>query len=314
MTIRNAVAVFCLSHLIAQEPVLLRFFQAEEDFVAGKTLESTERHRRPHLEVSYNEKNQPVLKSRVGEFGSIIAQEIYSYNPDGSLSRRALLNEDQKVVQLYRYGEDEPWSKEFRLFTTPDQTRLSYIGQHSVFNLNPGGQVEKVTFQTVDQETYGSINFRYDHLGYLSEEIWRTLPDQHEIRRFVYDYDLITETSEIWEYSSGVDLVSHMTLAQAPANQLYLSPPPRTGNILDEIDLILDDLKSRGITAPVTAFIPKMEWDRIRLNNGEDYMTDVVDVSAQTVIFRLPGEHDLLQIPLSRVQSVLSRKGEFLYP
>lgn len=314
MKFRSALPILYFGFLFAQDPVLLKFFASEDDFISGKTIESTERHRRPYLEIAYNDQGRPVMKSKIDESGRILEQEIYSYARDGSLLRRAVLNEDQEVVLLIRYGKDEPWSREFRAFIIPDQTRLSYSGQQSKFDLNSGGQVEKVQFQTVDQQMYGSIKFRYDHLGFLSEEIWRTLPDQELVRRFVYDYNLMTETSEIWEYASGGELISHMTLAQAPADQLYLSPPPRTGNILDEIDLILDDLKARGITAPISAFIPKMVWDRIRLNNGEEYMTDVVEISKGTVLFRLPEQDDLLQFPLSRVQSIVSRSGEFLYP
>jgi hypothetical protein len=105
-----------------------------------------------------------------------------------------------------------------------------------------------------------------------------------------------------------------MVLEQAPADQLYKTAFPRTGNTLDEVDLIIEDLLRTRAQPEITAFIPKMDWDRIRLTNGEDYMADVVNVLEEEVLFRLPKDLALYRIPLSRVESVVSRHGDFLFP
>jgi hypothetical protein len=57
-----------------------------------------------------------------------------------------------------------------------------------------------------------------------------------------------------------------------------------------------------------------MDWDRIRLSTGEDYMADVVNVLGEEVLFRLPEDLSLYRLPLNRVQSVMSRNGDLLYP
>ena len=105
-----------------------------------------------------------------------------------------------------------------------------------------------------------------------------------------------------------------MTLTKAPADQLYKTAFHRTGNTLDEVDLIIEDLLKNRVQPNIAAYIPKMDWDRIRLLNGEDYMADVVNVIGDEILFRLPQDLSLYRIPVSRVESVISRNGDYLYP
>ncbi|MDP7072098.1 MAG: hypothetical protein QF430_04365 [Candidatus Marinimicrobia bacterium] len=306
--------VILLGSVFPQEAMSLRFFASESDFIAGNTMPASARHKKPHLEIAYNEKGRPRLKSNVNASGSVVSQEMYSYSYDGSLQKKAVLDEKQRITELARYGKDEAWSSEFRKYTAPVHSSFAVIGQESVFTIGIEGQIHSVEFRTIDNVSYGRIDFRYDHLGFLSEELWRTLPDRSLVRRFKYKYDLMTEKNQIWEYGKGGTLVSHMTLAKAPADQLYKTAFPRTGNTLDEVDLIIEDLLKNRVQPNIAAYIPKMDWDRIRLLNGEDYMADVVNVIGDEILFRLPQDLSLYRIPVSRVESVISRNGDYLYP
>lgn len=272
------------------------------------------RYKTQHLEVAYDEIGQPRLKTIVNAFGDVISQQMYSYGSDGSLEKKAILDEKQRITELTRYGKDEAWSSEFRKYTAPAHSSFAVIGQESVFQIGIEGQIHSVEFRTIDKVPYGRIDFRYDHLGFLSEELWRMLPDRSLVRRFKYKYDLMTEKNQIWEYGQNGSLVSHAALKMAPADQLYKSAFPRTGNTLDEVDLIIQDLLKNRVQPEISAFIPKMDWDRIRLLNGEDYMADVVNVIGEEVLFRLPEDLSLYRIPVARVESVISRNGDYLYP
>ncbi len=313
------ISIFCAMALLTgtvfgQDVMSLKFFESESDFISGNTMAATARHKTQHLEISYDEKGNPRLKSTIDANGNVTSQEMYSYGQDGSLQKKAFLDEHQRVIGLIRFGNDESWSNAFRKYRTPAQTSFATEGQESIFKVGMEGQIHSIKFQTIDKIAYGIIDFRYNHLGFLSEEIWRMLPSETVIRRFVYDYNLMTEKNQIWEYGRDASLVSHMVLEQAPSDQLYKTAFPRTGNTLDEVDLIIEDLLRTRAQPEITAFIPKMDWDRIRLTNGEDYMADVVKVLGEEIFFRLPEDLALYRIPLRRVQSVVSRHGDFLYP
>jgi hypothetical protein len=51
----------------------------------------------------------------------------------------------------------------------------------------------------------------------------------------------------------------------APEDKLYTTIPPRTGNELDEVDIILKELISKRVITSMPAMIPKTEWDRLKL-------------------------------------------------
>ncbi|MBT3216543.1 MAG: hypothetical protein HOD97_01665 [Candidatus Marinimicrobia bacterium] len=300
--------------ITGQEAMSLKFFASDLDFISGNTMSASARHKTKHIEVAYDEIGNPLLKSSINEHGIISSQEMYSYRQDGSLQKKATLNENQKVIELVRYGNEESWSNEFRKYSTPAQSAFQAIAQESIFKVGLADQIHSIEFRAIDQTFYGRIDFRYDHLGFLSEEIWRSIPNNSIIRRFAYHYNLMTEKNQIWEYGKDGSLVSHMVLEQAPADQLYKTAFPRTGNTLDEVDLIIEDLLRTKQQSNTVAFIPKMDWDRIRLSTGEDYMADVVNVLGEEVLFRLPEDLSLYRLPLNRVQSVMSRNGDLLYP
>ena len=109
-------------------------------------------------------------------------------------------------------------------------------------NYKKNKELEKIKFYTIDNQFYGSISFTYDRLGFVNNEVWVKEPENYIIRRFKYQYDIMAEVKQIWEYNKNSNLISHQTLKHAPLDELYKKPPPRTGNMLSEAGLIIEEL------------------------------------------------------------------------
>jgi len=304
-----------LTGLPAQDEVaFIKYYANERDFIADNPLLATARGKKPHLQVSFNEAKQPILKSWVNSNGEITRQEMFSYDTEGELEKRVTLNADQQPVQLTYYGEKEPWSVAFREYIYPQSTKLTFTDQQTHFFLSPDGRINRIQFMTIDKVPYGEIYLSYDRLGYLSEERWIQLPQGEVVRIFQYAYDIMTKIQQIWEYGRGNKLISHVALSQALAEELYKEPPPRTGNILDEVDIILEELRTQRIVAPLPALIPQMEQDRLILKNGDILMVELIGINEEEVRFRLKEDPDLLRIPLNKVVSVTTRFGQVVFP
>jgi hypothetical protein len=182
------------------------------------------------------------------------------------------------------------------------------------FVLNGSEEISDIIFRTVDNHEYGTIHLSYDHLGFLQEEVWRILPKEKVIRKFVYDFDIMNDVQQIWEYGRENQEISHVALSMAPEDKLYTSPPPRTGNVLDEADIILKELISKRVITPVMALIPNTEWDRLKLANDEEIDIIFVSINNDRVRFSLPYENEVLSILLDRVSSIRNKYGELIYP
>ena len=78
-----------------------------------------------------------------------------------------------------------------------------------------------------------------------------------------------------------------MVLSQPPAESLYKTIPPRTGNNLDEISILLEDIRKKNLKVPFDVFIPKTEHDLMVLTNGDSLMVEVVDIGQQQIIFNI---------------------------
>ncbi len=309
------LALFLAGFAFSQEATaFIKYFRSDRDFVADNPLLATERKGLEHLVVAYNEKKQPILKIWVTATEDTAKKEMLSYDSEGKLSGRYLLNENGEVVKIIKYGQSEPWSREYRAYAFTKNENLSFEDQQSIFTLDPGGEVRTIEFRTVNQTPYGLITLAYDYLGYLKEEIWLSLPEGEVIRRFVYDFDIMTQVKQIWEFGRNNKLVSHVALQMAPEDELYKEPPPRTGNILDEVDVILEEIRAGRVIAPIPAIIPEMEWDRLVLKNGEEYQVEFISIEEGGIRFKMNNSDEILTIPLDRVRSVTNKWGERVYP
>ena len=307
--------IFLVGILLSQETTaFIKYFNNDRDFLGDKPMLASERKAVKHIRVSYNEARQPILKEWINTQGQPHKREIFSYDKEGKLSSRAILKKNNKPDKVITYGDSEPWGIEFRKYFYNDNVNISYIDQRSEFQMSAGNQIEQINFFTVDNRHYGSIAFAYDRLGFVTNEIWIKEPENQIIRRFKYQYDIIAQVKQIWEYDRTDNLISHQALQQAPADELYKKPPPRTGNALSEAGLIIEELRYSRMLAPNPAFIPVTLWDRLVTNNKDRFDIDFISVNENNVEFREPNGQDILSISLDRVSSVVSRFGEIIYP
>ena len=307
--------IFLVGLLLSQEATaFIKYFNNDRDFLGDKPMLASERNNIKHIRVSYNEAKQPILKEWINKQGQPHKREIFSYDKEGKLLSRATLKKNNKPDKVTTYGDSEPWGIEFRKYFYNDNVNIPYVDQRSEFQMSAGNQIEQINFFTVDNRHYGSIAFAYDRLGFVTDEIWIKEPENQIIRRFKYQYDIIAQVKQIWEYDRTDNLISHQALHQAPADELYKKPPPRTGNALSEAGLIIEELRYSRMLAPNPAFIPVTLWDQLVTNNKDRFDIDFISVNESNVEFREPNGQDILSISLDRVASVVSRFGEIIYP
>jgi hypothetical protein len=307
--------IFLIGLLLSQESTaFIKYFNNDRDFLGDKPMLASERNTVKHIRVSYNEAKQPILKEWINTQGQPDKREIFSYDKEGKLLSRAILKNNNKPDKVITYGDSEPWGIEFRKYFYNDNVNIPYVDQRSEFQMSAENQIEQINFFTVDNRHYGSIAFAYDRLGFVTNEIWIKEPENQIVRRFKYQYDIIAQVKQIWEYDRTGNLISHQALKQAPADELYKKPPPRTGNALSEAGLIIEELRYSRMLAPNPAFIPVTLWDQLVTNNKDRFDIDFISVNENNVEFREPNGQDILSISLDRVASVVSRFGEIIYP
>ena len=307
--------IFLIGLLLSQESTaFIKYFNNDRDFLGDKPMLASERNTVKHIRVSYNEAKQPILKEWINTQGQPDKREIFSYDKEGKLLSRAILKNNNKPDKVITYGDSEPWGIEFRKYIYNDIVNIPYVDQRSEFQMSAENQIEQINFFTVDNRHYGSIAFAYDRLGFVTNEIWIKEPENQIVRRFKYQYDIIAQVKQIWEYDRTGNLISHQALKQAPADELYKKPPPRTGNALSEAGLIIEELRYSRMLAPNPAFIPVTLWDQLVTNNKDRFDIDFISVNENNVEFREPNGQDILSISLDRVASVVSRFGEIIYP
>ena len=307
--------IFLVGSLLSQETTAYnKYFNNDRDFLGDIPMLAGDRRGVKHIRVSYNEAKQPILKEWMNTQGQPDKREIFSYDKEGKLLSRAILKNNNKPDKMITYGDSEPWGIEFRKYFYNDNVNIPYVDQRSEFQMSAGNQIEQINFFTVDNRHYGSIAFAYDRLGFVTNEIWIKEPENQIVRRFKYQYDIIAQVKQIWEYDRTGNLISHQALKQAPADELYKKPPPRTGNALSEAGLIIEELRSSRMLAPNPAFIPVTLWDQLVTNNKDRFDIDFISVNKKNVKFREPNGQDIMSISLDRVASVVSRFGEIIYP
>ena len=318
---RYGVLLLTMQIAVAQLDVAyVRYFQDDHNFLSNLSMMSTSRRGVAHLTVSYNEKDLPIKIERITAKGNIEKREMLKYDETGKLIERGEYTDKWKYLNLTVIGDNEPWSQEFRAWRFAINEPLTFTDQRTYFTIQDGIQISKIVFETVDGQKYGQVELDYDYLGSLKEERWRDLPSARIIRRFKYKFDLLTEfiqshaVVQIWEFGYDDALISHVAIDQAPSDQLYKTPPPRSHNTLDEVDIIAREIKESRIIVPHGAFIPRTTWDELIMVTGDRLMVDFVDMTDNGIKFRMENERDILTVPFHRVRSLTSRMGDVIYP
>ena len=308
------IIVLQLSLNIAQDISYIRYYANEKDFIANVPMKASNRRGYDHLAAYFNDRNLPVKLEYYMSNGSLKKREVMEYDSEKVLIRKGEVNSKGKYIKLVVYSNKEPWSEEYQKSNFSEKEKINFTDQRSIFFIPRGEQVTQIIFETVDGLEYGKIELDYDYLNFLSEERWRELPSGNIIRRFNYKFDLLSDVTQIWEYGKNGKLISEVALDMVPADQLYRTPPPRTGNILDEYDIIAKEIKAKRKITTKYPIIPYTENDQLVLKTGQALEIDYVGTSQNGIQFRLIDSDGLLTIPFDNVRSLTSRMGDVIYP
>ena len=304
------------SFLQAQSPEIsyIKYFPTEKDFIANVPMQATQRRGYDHLAVYYDTRNLPVKVEHYTANGVLSKKEAMEYDDEQSLVRKGRVNEKGEYIEMTVFGGHEPWSQEYRKWRFPENQPMTFTDQRSTFTIPRGELVTRIVFETVDGVEYGQIELDYDYLNYLSEERWRDLPSGRVIRRFMYKVDIMADMTQIWEFGLQGKLISNVAIDMAPADELYKTPPPRTGNVLDEADILQREIREGRVLVSNDGMIPRTILDEMILVSGDRLFVDYISTSQNGIQFRMEGEKELLTIPSSRVRSLISRMGDVIYP
>ena len=174
---------------------------------------------------------------------------------------------------------------------------------------------EKVNDSELVQESDKNI---IENIKYFKEDIYGNKfilkAKKGEIIQDESKFVLLSDVTQIWEYGKNGELISEVALDLVPADQLYRTPPPRTGNILDEYDIIAKEIKEKRIITSKNPVIPHTENDQLVLKTGQALEVDYVGTNQNGIQFRLNDSDGLLTIPFDNVRSLTSRMGDVIYP
>ena len=310
----NFILCLIMNPIFAGEISYIRYYANEKDFMANVPMKSTNRRGYEHLTAYFNDRSLPVKLEYYLSNGSLRKREIMEYNIDKVLVKKGEVNSEGKFLKLVVYSNNEPWSVEFQKSSFIEKESVNLVDQRSTFIIPRGEQVTQIIFETIDGLKYGKIELDYDYLNFLSEERWRKLPTGEIIRKFNYKFDLMSNVTQIWEYGIDNKLVSEVALDMVPADQLYRTPPPRTGNILDEYDIIQKEIKEKRIIASKNPIIPYTTFDQLVLKSGQSLEVDFIGTNQNGIQFRLSNNDGLLTVPFNNVRSLTSRMGDVIYP
>ena len=274
---------------------------------------ATERRSGDYVQVSFNEKNEAVLFEAINAQGQITSREALEY-AKGKLIRKGQINNHNQYTKMIDYRDNELWRKEFIDWWIVGNETLSLGGDQTRFTIPNGDEVHQIQFESIDGKKYGQIELDYDYLGNLSEERWQNLLNGEIIRRFQYRFDVMANVNQIWEYGRNGELISHMSLEMAPADQLYKMPPPRTGNSLSEAEIIMKGIQMKRTMLPYSAIIPRTEFDELLFKSGQRMSVDFISIGENEIKLKLSGTQEFLHIPKGRVESLTSRNGMVIYP
>ncbi len=308
------ITIIIYQIILSDDISYIRYYANEKDFIANVPMKSTSRRGFDHLTAYFNDYNLPVKLEYYMSNGSLTKREIMEYNDDKVLVRKGEVNSEGKFLKLVVFSNDEPWSIEFQKSNFIKDEYINFTDQRSTFIIPRGEQVTQIIFETIDGKKYGKIELDYDYLNFLSEERWRALPSGEIIRKFKYKFDLMSNVTQIWEYGKNNELISEVALDMVPADQLYRTPPPRTGNILDEYDIIKKEIEGKRNISSSNPIIPHTNFDQLVLKTGQLLDIDFVGTNQNGIQFRLNDNDGLLTVPFNNVRSLTSRMGDVIYP
>ncbi len=298
----------------SQETAYIKYFKNDLDFLSDITMMATDRHQQSHLIVSYNEDNLPIFIVHVSASHDTLKREVLTHTSEHLLKQKICYDSEKTLVKIVQFGSDEPWSQAFR-YTMEQASQKGYFsGQQTQFLFYPTGKLHRIDFYLIDGTSYGQILFIYESTGMIMEEVWKELPSHVVLRRFVYETVTPPKIRQVWEYNRQDSLVSHVALEMAPEDQLYHQDFPKSGNILDEAQIILDDLRDSRVVSLIPERIPQTVWDVMVLNTGEVLEIEYLGQNEHGFIIRMRNDESVLTIPSATIKTITSKWGENIFP
>ena len=84
--------ILLIGFLYSQEKIaFIKYFQNDRDFLGDKAMLASERIGENHIQVSYNEKKQAIIKEWMNQYGQPSKRELFSYDNEGRLHTRAII-------------------------------------------------------------------------------------------------------------------------------------------------------------------------------------------------------------------------------
>ena len=76
----------------------------------------------------------------------------------------------------------------------------------------------------------------------------------------------------------------------------------------------MEDIREKDLKIPFDVFIPKTDHDLMVLTNGDSLLINLIEIGNQRMKFQIIGEADTLVMPKFRVESIMSKYGERIFP
>ena len=129
---------------IPNDVYYVRYFEDEHNFKADLSMMASNRRGKSHLAVSYNEFDHPIKIEKISPNGTIEKREMLRFDEYGKLVERAEYTDRWKYLSLIIYGENEPWSREYRTWRYKVNEPMTFNDQQTHFTMEEDGiQISK---------------------------------------------------------------------------------------------------------------------------------------------------------------------------
>jgi len=147
--INKLLLSFILSFCFGQklETAFVKYYLNDRDFLSDNPILASDRRDQAYLEVTFNEKKQPVLKKWLNQSHQLVKEEMFVYDKSNALTERLFLNKNRKTDKMIYYGKKEPWGVEFRKYALPNNQTVSFTGQQTEFVLNGSDEIHQIIFR-----------------------------------------------------------------------------------------------------------------------------------------------------------------------
>lgn len=318
---------FLFNIIVGQQVSYIRYYKTDSDFMIDVGITPEEARGSKHIEALYNRTDQLILKMTIDEENNTTAQEIFEYNEDRTLSRRAIADGEGKVNRMMIYG-DEPMSSNFISLVFPNRNKIDFAERTNIYYYNKNGSIRKYKFLSLDHTPFGEINYDYFDEGLIKLEQWRDLLNGMVVRQFTYNYNpisreyIMVETDAKGNEVSKVGITLPRKLFTSEVNDSNREKVKSEGNTLEESSEIIEDIllkKADGWNPTKTiGYLANPELfsspDLIYMKTGDTLKVNLFNLTEDHVRFFMLGDQDILTMSLSKIDEIERRDGKVIYP